>query len=778
MSGLPREVIKWVQSLDLSYSVKNPKRAFNNGFLIAEIFSRYFPADIQMHSFDYGENMNKKRDNWKQLMEFFKRRGLPIIIKDVDSLILNENNSTIEFLKQVYTLLTERALMPPIKVYDTENHEQQSLLMKEREMVKLPQNDLDTFEPDHDDTKQEQSIMKESNSRSPQKSLAITKGPQRTIPQTLELDSYKAVEVKDIQIKAINQSVAQIRAHKELSSLHSQNNKMQNSEVHSQMNMSKNGSQNFLGGGDGASRILSAETMREERQVRKSITDVLHEMILHKNENDENNEFAIIRVDGDMVTSFFDNINKFSEEFIIGFIDDMRNDMENIINTIYSHVNELSVFYTYLVLILRRLPELSEGFDSSMQFCKSLAHKIVEDHDSPREEFSEFFIAHLFRAYLQVAKQEPAKRIFMAELIYAHTAHDLSLRIKIVQDLKLHIKQEDIHYSMLSYLVAQEEGFNEEWFDVFLYYALIGLCKPRPSIRVYSLKILNTISRYNPEGILDVTQKVKALSTSGHWEVKAQCMLFACNILRYLRKYSYLLKTAKDEGSGGEKNAPQPSSNDPVKEATNIDRNYAKQLISDNLDIMANCFGPNVPKSVQKIGMFETQDILNDFKSLYRPYVETFLNMEPDVRSIILGEDENVNNQDIYFSLGGNSEAYRVRNNPDLLDKVSIAKALADSIIENELESLEALHINLIDFAISEGMHSKHHEIWFRIFIKLKEYLFVGICDHDIYERALYILEQFFSTEQLKFQIYEVNIIIIIFIGICKDISKNFTSTI
>ena len=42
------------------------------------------------------------------------------MIKNVDSLICNENDSTIEFVKQVYTLLTERVLLPPIKIYENE----------------------------------------------------------------------------------------------------------------------------------------------------------------------------------------------------------------------------------------------------------------------------------------------------------------------------------------------------------------------------------------------------------------------------------------------------------------------------------------------------------------------------------------------------------------------------------------------------------------------------------------------------------------------------------
>jgi hypothetical protein len=350
--------------------------------------------------------------------------------------------------------------------------------------------------------------------------------------------------------------------------------------------------------------------------------------------------------------------------------------------------------------------------------------------------------------------------MFIAELIYEHTKHDLSLRIKIVQDLKLYLKDEDTLYSMLSYLVAQEESFNEEWFDVFLYYALIGISKPRPNIRAYSLKILNTISKFNAEGILDVTQKVKGLSTSNHWEVKAQCMLFAINILRYLRAYSYLLKSSKEEGGGGENKDSQAANNRVGIGAANlnIDRNYAKQLISQNLDIMNNTFGPLAPKAVQKLGIFETQDILNDFKSLYRPYVETFVIIDPDIKNIILGVDDQVKDEAIYLELGNSAENYRVKNNSELLDRVSIARALADYLIENEFEVMEEVHIELLSFSIDQGMDSKNHQSWLMIFSKLKEYLFIAICDKDLNSQAIDILHCFFTTEQLKFQIYEVNI--------------------
>lgn len=48
---------------------------------------------------------------------------------------------------------------------------------------------------------------------------------------------------------------------------------------------------------------------------------------------------------------------------------------------------------------------------------------------------------------------------------------------------------------------------------------------------------------------MDVTSKIKNLCINPHWEIKAQCLLFACNMLRKLRSYSYLLKQNIEESN-------------------------------------------------------------------------------------------------------------------------------------------------------------------------------------------------------------------------------------
>ena len=115
------------------------------------------------------------------------------------------------------------------------------------------------------------SVLYQSTSKSPHKSLAI-KGPPKVINEKLDIDNYQGVKVTDINVRPLNQSVAQIRAQKEMSTIHSQH-KFGTSSVGEiglsglPINAMTGGSQYGVGmtGHIGeSSRILSAETMNEK----------------------------------------------------------------------------------------------------------------------------------------------------------------------------------------------------------------------------------------------------------------------------------------------------------------------------------------------------------------------------------------------------------------------------------------------------------------------------------------------------------------------------------
>lgn len=108
MNALPREVLKWIQSLDLSISVKNPKWDFSNGYLVAEILSWYHPKDIKMHSYNNGTSIQSKILNWTLLETFFKNKNYTIDKDVIESTIHCKNAAAEVLVEQLYTTLTNR----------------------------------------------------------------------------------------------------------------------------------------------------------------------------------------------------------------------------------------------------------------------------------------------------------------------------------------------------------------------------------------------------------------------------------------------------------------------------------------------------------------------------------------------------------------------------------------------------------------------------------------------------------------------------------------------
>ncbi|XP_048365914.1 spermatogenesis-associated protein 4 isoform X2 [Sphaerodactylus townsendi] len=109
-TGLPRAVLRWLQSLDLTVSPRPFRRDFSNGYLIAEIFSWYYPEDIQMHSFQNGTSLAAKLSNWSQLGKFFAKRNLKPIRELIDGTIHCKPGAAEIFVQDIYTMLTNRRL--------------------------------------------------------------------------------------------------------------------------------------------------------------------------------------------------------------------------------------------------------------------------------------------------------------------------------------------------------------------------------------------------------------------------------------------------------------------------------------------------------------------------------------------------------------------------------------------------------------------------------------------------------------------------------------------
>ncbi|XP_043983256.1 spermatogenesis-associated protein 4 [Gambusia affinis] len=108
MTGVDREVIKWLQDLELSFQPKNLRRDLSNGYLVAEIFSRYFPHDISVYSYHNGVSFSSKQKNWSRIQKFLKKKNLELSKETIYGSIHCEPGAAEALVQEIYTMLTDQ----------------------------------------------------------------------------------------------------------------------------------------------------------------------------------------------------------------------------------------------------------------------------------------------------------------------------------------------------------------------------------------------------------------------------------------------------------------------------------------------------------------------------------------------------------------------------------------------------------------------------------------------------------------------------------------------
>jgi hypothetical protein len=134
----------------------------------------------------------------------------------------------------------------------------------------------------------------------------------------------------------------------------------------------------------------------------KSIVELLNDRIASfaaRNENNFAAEFGKLTIENDMVTTFFDEIDKMSDTLAFAFIESLKQDVELIVKTLFMSGTELATFYTFMTMMLRRLSPIDNSFTNALIFCKTLARRINQGADSSVGDFGKFFNKHLLRNY-------------------------------------------------------------------------------------------------------------------------------------------------------------------------------------------------------------------------------------------------------------------------------------------------------------------------------------------------------------------------------------------
>ena len=73
--SFPREVLKWIQGMNLENSFSDYRRDLSNGYVMAQIIDRYNREVLMLHSFQNSQKSTAKENNWVLLTRVFAKIG-------------------------------------------------------------------------------------------------------------------------------------------------------------------------------------------------------------------------------------------------------------------------------------------------------------------------------------------------------------------------------------------------------------------------------------------------------------------------------------------------------------------------------------------------------------------------------------------------------------------------------------------------------------------------------------------------------------------------------
>jgi hypothetical protein len=751
-------------SLDLSFVLKNPKRDLCNGFMTAEICSRYYPKDINILNFENGTRLAAKVDNWEQLYKFFKKKQFGILKQDFDPVIHCAPGAAVVFILKLYQVLTKKMPKliepaPPDEMIPPYQRHTASYRLKDHEIDRIADRvdrtmrAIDTLGMYHDERRYHKSYEVPHLLRHERALKARRPGKDfETLSRDINEDS---IEVDEVRVKALQGDSTQLR---QGAAGGRTGGAPQGGAGGAHTHLLKKVSSTKSAVGALASMIAPALFVKPAMDIMRPLVQDL----ISKSEDLE----RVIDKRKDIVVSFMEQCREsVPEDVSVKVFDTLANRAQLLVESLTRSPPEFWKVWSTFYPALTDFPEQSPIFESAVYLFKRLGDLMREsDPTLTQQLITEVGLPSLAKELCR----SPEKREALCAIIYSYTQEDTLNHLLVLRALKEKISDLPTYIHCLSCLISRdaELSFLDDYLlDLYIYYALMAMQSPQPKIRVAGLAILGTIATCSSQhqSVQALIPSFVELADDDWWEVQAQLLLLAANLLSKVTAAN-----AVDDGTEGEADTEKVDSPVGAPDKMNMlggDDAAAQGAIDDVTaqleDIIMKLFVVNNSKNVLQVGLSALVPLLPDYTNLQPMFMAVLLDQPPPLRRRLLRsieEEPSTAGGKLTYVWGSSTREYEEKCVSALWPHLDMAKTFVrkehDIPPEADTPPLgrwEVAHMEVFLATLPEVFEEIEWEEWLAVFDKVKQYIFVALVDPDLHQLSTYIIKKFWlcNLEQL-----------------------------
>ena len=799
IESLPREVIKWIQSLDLTYSVKNIKKDFNNGFLVAQILSRYYPVTnnqaanfkaMQMHTISNELSMKARRDNWTQINKFLiKINEVNTRIDDMETFIKNENGEILLFIISLYQELTKRhipLLEGKIISTDVDNINKSFLLKDNGEIEKLKKNDIEILarglKPgigDQQKSKEPEQKNDESVSGKAEDKKAVDDfgKTSKTNNSFLSRTTNNVVMKGDVKPMAAQPAQAEKGFKIKISEpkpyvaqtrtiLQPRDTNFRANINQSQQNKTDNDIDAF------ANYNSLYQNDRDLEQKANSIDNPflkLGEPLMNNIKSDFPEDFKKINVidNAKFFTYFCEAIEDISDEALTRVVDTVLKIIQDFYNILSGRqVNDyIDVFLIMFNAYINLEINFSDDNKKATILHEGLCNFFIKSLKNKNEEmffiFKNIFLKKIFETIND--KEHAFKIKDLCDLLYRILDPSYEQQIDLFKMFREQTKNnEEIMYECFAKLHEKINTLNESLIDACLFYVLNGLTSENPKIRYHSLQMLLKYSSSNVNFVYNFAPKIEKLSKK---EKDRENCLLLIKIVCQTFKFAYNKKTQPKEtkkSNGGNNNNSEKEKKNAEDKVEKTDQGQIGE-IDQAAYLQELTFGNRIIKNI-------TDRFIGDniFVLIFVNYINDYLYDNADLYLILITSffDSNESIME-YELLGGELDdtmkskySLTIFRSPFVVKTMTgfnpamILKAFDTMVQQRQYTELGDREYNLVNFIVRDGLNINYSDIY------KSSFNFSGLVIQDIAKiercnNCFSILEAFLECGPIQKSIFD-----------------------